>query len=50
MKLPEPVQVPGMERPARGTAAMQADPASWDEIAPGVELWERRAYYDAKKK
>ncbi|HEY7907270.1 MAG TPA: hypothetical protein VIC60_00290, partial [Thermomicrobiales bacterium] len=48
VKLPEPVQVPGMERPARGTAAMQADPTSWDEIAPGVELWERRAYYDAK--
>ncbi len=46
--LPEPVQLPGMERPARGTAAMQADPASWEEIAPGVELWERRAYYDAK--
>jgi len=44
------VQLPGMERPARGTAAMQADPASWKEIAPGVELWERRAYYDAKNK
>jgi NAD(P)-dependent dehydrogenase (short-subunit alcohol dehydrogenase family) len=48
VKLPEPVQVPGMERPARGTAAMQADPDSWEAIAPGVELWERRAYYDAK--
>ncbi|MDQ6908667.1 MAG: SDR family oxidoreductase [Chloroflexota bacterium] len=50
VKLPEPVQLPGMERPARGTAAMQADPESWEEIAPGVELWERRAYYDAKNK
>ena len=49
VKLPEAVQLPGMERPARGTAAMQADPASWEKIAPGVELWERRAYYDAKK-
>ncbi len=50
VKLPEPVQLPGMERPARGTAAMQADPASWEEIAPGVELWERTSYYDAKNK
>lgn len=50
VKLPEPVQVEGMDRPVRGTAAMQADPASWQEIAPGVELWERSAYYDAKKK
>jgi hypothetical protein len=48
VKLPDAVQVPGMERPARGTAAMQADPDSWEAIAPGVELWERRAYYDAK--
>jgi hypothetical protein len=47
--LPDPVQVPDMERPVRGTTAMQADPASWAEIAPGVELWERRTYYDAKK-
>ena len=45
---PEPVQLPGMERPARGTAAMQADPASWRELAPGVDLWERRAYFDAR--
>jgi NAD(P)-dependent dehydrogenase (short-subunit alcohol dehydrogenase family) len=46
--IPEPVQVPGEERPLKGAAAMQADPASWTEFAPGVELWERRAYYDAK--
>ncbi len=49
MPLPEPQQLPGMERPARGTAAMQADPASWTQLRPGVELWERRTYYDAKK-
>jgi NAD(P)-dependent dehydrogenase (short-subunit alcohol dehydrogenase family) len=47
--LPEPQQLPGMERPARGTAAMQADPASWQDLGKGVELWERRTYYDAKK-
>src|ERR687885_699284 len=29
---PEPVQLPGMEQPARGTAAMQADPASWRDL------------------
>jgi len=27
---------------------MQADPSSWREIAPGIQLWERRAYYEAK--
>jgi enoyl-[acyl-carrier-protein] reductase (NADH) len=47
--LPEPQQLAGMERPARGTAVMQADPASWSPLGNGVELWERRAYYDAKK-
>ena len=46
--LPEAVQLPGMDRPARGTAPLQADPAAWQTIAPGVEMWERRAYYDAK--
>ena len=46
--LPEPVQVPGSDRPVRGTTAMQADPASWQELAPGIDLWERKAYYDAK--
>ncbi len=46
--LPDAVQLPGMERPARGTAPLQADPAAWHTVAPGVEMWERRAYYDAK--
>ena len=46
--LPEPVMVAGSDRPVRGTTAMQADPASWRELAPGIDLWERRAYYDAK--
>jgi NAD(P)-dependent dehydrogenase (short-subunit alcohol dehydrogenase family) len=47
--IPAPVQVPGEERPLKGAAAMQADPESWEEFAPGVELWTRRAYYDAKQ-
>ena len=49
MKLPEAVTIPGRDRPARGTAAMQTDAASWKQVASGVELWERRAYYDAKR-
>jgi NAD(P)-dependent dehydrogenase (short-subunit alcohol dehydrogenase family) len=49
VKAPEATQVEGRERPARGSAAMQADPATWKQIAPGVQLWERRAYYDAKR-
>jgi NAD(P)-dependent dehydrogenase (short-subunit alcohol dehydrogenase family) len=32
----------------RGAAAMQADPATWQPLAPGVDVWERRAYFDAK--
>ncbi|HVB63963.1 MAG TPA: SDR family oxidoreductase [Nitrolancea sp.] len=47
--LPDPVQVPGSTRPVRGTSAMQADPSTWNSLAPGVELWERSAYFDAKK-
>ncbi len=46
--IPAPVQVPGEERPQKGAAAMQADPASWREFAAGVDLWMRQAYYDAK--
>ena len=46
---PEPVQIPGSERPARGARALQADPNSWHQIAPGVQLWERAAYYEAKQ-
>ena len=49
LRLPEPVELPGSDRPVRGTALMQADPASWREIAPGIAVWERRAYYDAKR-
>jgi NAD(P)-dependent dehydrogenase (short-subunit alcohol dehydrogenase family) len=49
LRLPEPVELPGYDRPVRGTAVMQADPSSWRQIAPGIELWERRAYYDAKR-
>jgi NAD(P)-dependent dehydrogenase (short-subunit alcohol dehydrogenase family) len=48
-QLPEPVQVPESDRPVRGTSAMQADPSTWTSLAPGVELWARSSYFDAKK-
>ena len=47
---PEPVQVPGSNRPVRGSAALQADASNWQQIAPGVQLWERTPYYQAKAK
>ncbi|HEY8599097.1 MAG TPA: SDR family oxidoreductase [Thermomicrobiales bacterium] len=46
--IPAPVRHPGEERPLKGAAALQADPASWEEFAPGVELWMRQQYYGAK--
>ncbi len=46
--IPAPIQVPGEERPLQGAAALQADPASWQEFAAGVDLWLRQPYYDAK--
>jgi NAD(P)-dependent dehydrogenase (short-subunit alcohol dehydrogenase family) len=46
---PDPVPAPDGERPLKGAAAMQLDPSSWQELAPGVDLWTRRAYYDAKR-
>ncbi len=46
--IPAPVQVPGEERPLKGAAALQADPAGWEEFAPGVELWRRQQYYEGK--
>jgi len=45
----EPLTVAGSERPLKGASAMQADPSSWSEIVPGVQYWERKAYYDAKQ-
>jgi NAD(P)-dependent dehydrogenase (short-subunit alcohol dehydrogenase family) len=47
--LPEPLVVEGQDRPLKGAAAMQHDPATWKEIAEGVKYWERRAYYDANR-
>jgi NAD(P)-dependent dehydrogenase (short-subunit alcohol dehydrogenase family) len=47
--IPEPVAVAGSDRPVRGTSAMQADPNSWSTVAPGIDLWERSNYFDAKK-
>jgi NAD(P)-dependent dehydrogenase (short-subunit alcohol dehydrogenase family)/REP element-mobilizing transposase RayT len=46
---PEAVTVPGSDRPLKGSAAMQAEESSWQEIADGVELWVRQNYYDAKR-
>jgi NAD(P)-dependent dehydrogenase (short-subunit alcohol dehydrogenase family) len=48
-QMPEPVQVAGSDRPLKGTAAMQADASSWKSVAPGIDLWTRTSYYDAKK-
>lgn len=42
-------EVAGAERPLRGTAALQHDPAAWRNFAPGVEYWERASYYEAKR-
>jgi NAD(P)-dependent dehydrogenase (short-subunit alcohol dehydrogenase family) len=47
--LPEPVTLPGSDRPVRGTTVMQADPASWTNLAPGIDVWARSAYFDAKQ-
>ncbi|MGA7670813.1 MAG: SDR family NAD(P)-dependent oxidoreductase [Nitrolancea sp.] len=47
--IPDPVEVAGSDRPVRGTNAMQADPDSWSSVAPGIDLWERSVYFDAKK-
>ena len=49
IQIPDPVPVAGSDRPLKGTSAMQADPASWANIAPGIDLWERSVYFDAKK-
>jgi NAD(P)-dependent dehydrogenase (short-subunit alcohol dehydrogenase family) len=46
---PEPVEVEGHDRPIRATALMQTDPANWRELAPGIELFERKAYFEAKR-
>ncbi|MDI3341750.1 MAG: short-chain dehydrogenase, partial [Sphaerobacter sp.] len=48
LEAPPPLEVPGAERPLRGTAALQHDPAAWEPFAPGIELWVRRGYYAAK--
>jgi NAD(P)-dependent dehydrogenase (short-subunit alcohol dehydrogenase family) len=49
LQTPEPVTVEGSERPLKGSAAMQLDPSSWRSIADGIDLWERRPYFDAKR-
>ncbi len=48
-QMPEPVQVAGSDRPLKGTSAMQLDAESWKNVAPGIDLWERSVYFDAKK-
>ncbi|MBX5444579.1 SDR family NAD(P)-dependent oxidoreductase [Sphaerobacter sp.] len=42
------VEVPGQERPLRGTAALQHDSSAWEEFAPGIQQWVRTGYYAAK--
>lgn len=49
MTIPEPLPAPDGGRPLKGSAAMQADPATWRELAPGIELWKRRSYYGARR-
>lgn len=48
LELPEQQTVPGRDRPQRGTAVWQQDPSQWEPIGPGVEVWKRRHYYQAK--
>lgn len=47
--LPEPAQIPGRDRPARGTLVMQTDDASWHKLTDGIDAWERSVYFDAKQ-
>lgn len=46
---PETVEVAGYDRPLRGTALQQTDPESWKSLADGIELWQRDAYFSAKR-
>ena len=46
---PDPVDVAGHDRPLQGTALQQSDPKSWKELAAGIDLWERSAYFEAKR-
>ncbi len=46
---PDAVHVEGQERPLRETALQQSDPATWKTLAQGIELWERDAYFGAKR-
>ncbi len=49
LQVPDPVAVPGSERPLRGTSAMQVDESTWTNVGSGIDLWSRSAYFDAKK-
>lgn len=46
---PQPQEVPGHDRPLRATSLMQLDESSWKDIADGVQLWEREAYFSAQR-
>jgi NAD(P)-dependent dehydrogenase (short-subunit alcohol dehydrogenase family) len=48
LELPEQQTVPGRDRPQRGTAVWQQDPSQWEAIGPGVEVWTRTRYFEAK--
>jgi NAD(P)-dependent dehydrogenase (short-subunit alcohol dehydrogenase family) len=49
-KQPEGQQIEGQARPLNGSALMQLDESSWKDIADGVKLWEREAYFSAKNR
>jgi NAD(P)-dependent dehydrogenase (short-subunit alcohol dehydrogenase family) len=45
---PKAQEVEGQARPLNGSSLMQLDESSWKDIADGVKLWEREAYFGAK--
>jgi NAD(P)-dependent dehydrogenase (short-subunit alcohol dehydrogenase family) len=40
---------PGQERPKRRTELLQADPAAWKEVEPGVQYWVASDYFDPER-
>jgi NAD(P)-dependent dehydrogenase (short-subunit alcohol dehydrogenase family) len=46
---PDARVVEGHDQPLKGTAFQQSDPTSWKRLADGIDLWERSAYFQAKR-
>jgi NAD(P)-dependent dehydrogenase (short-subunit alcohol dehydrogenase family) len=46
---PDARVVEGYDQPLKGTALQQSDPTSWKRLADGIDLWERSAYFQAKR-